>query len=138
MWADPDRLQQIFWNLLSNAVKFTPSGGRVEVTHRSGGTATARRVADTGEGIAPAFLPRVFERFRQADGSSTRRTADWASGSRSSATSPSCTAADGGRERRRRAGLDIHGHVRLRAAPGAAAQGHDRRWGQGSVPKVGS
>ena len=72
VWADHDRLQQVFWNLLSNAVKFTASGGRVEVRMRLEGSSVRVDVADTGIGIAPAFLPHVFERFRQADGSSTR------------------------------------------------------------------
>ena len=72
MWADHDRLQQVFWNLLSNAVKFTPSGGRVDVRMHTEGADVRVDVADTGNGIAPAFLPHVFERFRQADGSSTR------------------------------------------------------------------
>jgi signal transduction histidine kinase/ActR/RegA family two-component response regulator len=74
--GDPDRLQQVVWNLLSNAVKFTPPGGRVsvEVAHVPGpdGGLAELVVSDTGEGIAPDFLPHVFERFRQADGSSTR------------------------------------------------------------------
>jgi signal transduction histidine kinase/ActR/RegA family two-component response regulator len=72
IYAAPDRLQQIVWNLLSNAIKFTPAGGRVDLaTNR---TATDARIAvhDTGKGIAPSFLPHVFERFRQADSSSTR------------------------------------------------------------------
>ena len=72
LWADHDRLQQVFWNLLSNAVKFTPAGGRVEVSMRAEGTDVGVSVRDTGAGISPAFLPHVFERFRQADGSSTR------------------------------------------------------------------
>jgi len=73
MRGDPDRLQQIAWNLLANAVKFTPSGGVVTVTvSQSSGTLTLT-VADNGEGIAPEFLPLVFERFRQADPSATRR-----------------------------------------------------------------
>jgi PAS domain S-box-containing protein len=71
--ADPDRLQQVMWNLLSNAVKFTPAGGRVEVELRRDGARTALRVSDTGEGIAPEFLPHVFERFRQADMGTTRQ-----------------------------------------------------------------
>ena len=72
VWADHDRLQQVFWNLLSNAVKFTSSGGRVEVAMTTEGSEVRVDVADTGNGIAPAFLPHVFERFRQGDGSSTR------------------------------------------------------------------
>ena len=72
IWADHDRMQQVFWNLLSNAVKFTSSGGRVEVRMNAEGTDVRVDVIDTGNGISPAFLPHVFERFRQADGSSTR------------------------------------------------------------------
>ncbi len=72
IWADHDRMQQVFWNLLSNAVKFTSSGGRVEVRMQTEGTDVRVDVVDTGNGISAAFLPHVFERFRQADGSSTR------------------------------------------------------------------
>ena len=72
VWADHDRLQQVFWNLLSNAVKFTSAGGRVEVRMEVQGSDVRTDVIDTGHGIARAFLPHVFERFRQADGSSTR------------------------------------------------------------------
>ena len=72
VWADHDRMQQVFWNLLSNAVKFTSSGGRVEVRMQTEGSDVRVDVIDTGTGIAPAFLPHVFERFRQGDGSSTR------------------------------------------------------------------
>ena len=71
--ADGDRLQQVVSNLISNAIKFTPSAGRVDVTLRVEGTNAVIHVRDTGCGIAPLFLPHVFERFRQADGSSTRR-----------------------------------------------------------------
>jgi signal transduction histidine kinase len=71
--CDPDRIEQAVSNLLNNAVKFTPKGGRLFVqTLRQEGGVTLR-VRDTGVGIAPAFLPYVFERFRQADQSSTRR-----------------------------------------------------------------
>ncbi|HEY5934083.1 MAG TPA: response regulator [Kofleriaceae bacterium] len=63
--ADPNRLQQIAWNLLTNAVKFTPEGGRIEVTLERVDSAAQLTVADHGIGIAPEFLPHVFERFRQ-------------------------------------------------------------------------
>ena len=70
----PGRLQQVVWNLLSNAVKFTPKGGVVQVVAASGDDShVAIVVSDTGIGIAPTFLPHVFERFRQADASTTRR-----------------------------------------------------------------
>jgi signal transduction histidine kinase/ActR/RegA family two-component response regulator len=71
--ADADRLQQVVWNLLSNAVKFTPTGGRVRFHVAKDGASIVLSVTDTGEGIAPEFLPHVFELFRQADGSTTRR-----------------------------------------------------------------
>ena len=70
--GDRDRLQQIVWNLLSNAVKFTPAGGHITVTTRERGAAYEIEVRDTGMGLAPEFLPYVFDRFRQADGSTTR------------------------------------------------------------------
>jgi signal transduction histidine kinase len=71
--GDAHRLQQVFWNLLSNAVKFTPKGGRVSVSLEQTGSHFEVRVADSGEGIDAAFLPHVFERFRQADASTSRR-----------------------------------------------------------------
>jgi CheY-like chemotaxis protein len=71
--GDPDRLQQIVWNLLSNAVKFTPAGGRVSVTLSRAGAIDTLVVSDTGQGIDRAFLPHVFDTFRQADASSTRQ-----------------------------------------------------------------
>ncbi|MDX6306762.1 MAG: hypothetical protein QOI77_3731 [Blastocatellia bacterium] len=70
--GDRARLEQVFWNLLHNAIKFSPAGGRVEVDASANQTETTVRVQDTGQGIAPEFLPFVFERFRQADGSKTR------------------------------------------------------------------
>ena len=66
------RLQQIIWNLLSNAVKFTPRNGRITVESRVNGSHLEVIVTDTGEGIAPEFLPHIFERFRQADSSAKR------------------------------------------------------------------
>ena len=70
--GDAHRLQQIVWNLLSNAVKFTPKGGRVRVMLHVRDAFVEVTVADTGLGITPEFLPHVFERFRQADGGTTR------------------------------------------------------------------
>jgi signal transduction histidine kinase/ActR/RegA family two-component response regulator len=72
--ADPDRLQQAIGNLLSNAVKFTDAGGRIVVGLREDGGFTELTVEDTGQGIGPELLPHVFDRFRQADNSSMRRT----------------------------------------------------------------
>jgi PAS domain S-box-containing protein len=71
--GDASRLQQVVWNLLSNAVKFTPKDGRIEVSLGRVDSRVEVSVRDTGEGIEPEFLPYVFERFRQADGSKTRR-----------------------------------------------------------------
>jgi CheY-like chemotaxis protein len=70
--GDPTRLQQVVWNLLSNAVKFTPKGGRVQITLQRVDSAMELSVSDSGRGIAPEFLPHVFERFRQAEGGTTR------------------------------------------------------------------
>ncbi len=70
--GDPARLQQIVWNLLSNAIKFTPKGGRVEVVLERVSSHVEISVTDTGQGIKPEFLPYVFDRFRQADASTTR------------------------------------------------------------------
>lgn len=70
--GDQNRLQQVVWNLLSNAIKFTPGGGRVEVELRQIDSQVEVIVSDTGIGIKAAFLPYAFERFRQADGSTTR------------------------------------------------------------------
>lgn len=71
--ADADRLQQIVWNLLTNAVKFTPRGGRVTVATAASGDEVEISVADSGQGISPEFLSRMFDRFQQQDASTTRR-----------------------------------------------------------------
>jgi signal transduction histidine kinase/CheY-like chemotaxis protein len=71
--ADPGRLQQVLWNLLANAVKFTPSGGSVQVLLGRDGNDAVIRVIDSGIGIAPDFLPYVFDRFRQQDASISRQ-----------------------------------------------------------------
>jgi PAS domain S-box-containing protein len=71
--GDPNRLQQVFWNLLSNAIKFTPKGGRVQVLLERVDSHVEVTVIDTGEGISPDFLPYIFDRFQQADASTTRR-----------------------------------------------------------------
>ena len=70
--GDSDRLQQVIWNVLSNAAKFTPAGGKVEISVGQNNAHVEIKVKDTGPGIDPNFLPHVFERFRQADGSTTR------------------------------------------------------------------
>jgi signal transduction histidine kinase/ActR/RegA family two-component response regulator len=70
--GDPERLQQVLWNLLSNAVKFTSAGGLVEVKLEQTDSRAEITIRDTGIGIDPQFLPHVFDRFRQADSSSTR------------------------------------------------------------------
>jgi len=71
--GDQDRLQQVIWNLLSNALKFTEAGGSIDVRLALNGRFARIVIADTGHGISPEFLPHVFERFRQADASSSRR-----------------------------------------------------------------
>ena len=73
--GDANRLQQVVWNLLTNAIKFTPRGGQIQIILERINSHLELSVSDTGEGIAPKFLPHIFERFRQADGSTTRRHA---------------------------------------------------------------
>ena len=70
--GDPVRLQQVVWNLLSNAIKFTPRGGRVQIRSERVNSHLEVVVSDTGQGIAPEFLPHVFDRFRQADQKTSR------------------------------------------------------------------
>ncbi|HSU82337.1 MAG TPA: ATP-binding protein, partial [Thermoanaerobaculia bacterium] len=72
--GDPDRLRQVVWNLLSNAIKFTPAGGTVRVELARKDDSVEVRVSDTGQGFAPELTPYLFDRFRQADGSITRRS----------------------------------------------------------------
>ncbi|HEY2963296.1 MAG TPA: MASE1 domain-containing protein [Pyrinomonadaceae bacterium] len=71
--ADVERLQQVFWNLLANAVKFTPARGAIDVHLRREDSQAEIRIEDSGPGVPAEFLPRIFERFSQADGSSTRK-----------------------------------------------------------------
>jgi len=71
--GDAGRLEQVIWNLLANAIKFTPDGGRVDIFVTPLKDHVEIRVVDTGQGISPDFLPHVFDRFRQADGATTRR-----------------------------------------------------------------
>jgi signal transduction histidine kinase len=71
--VDAARLQQILWNLVSNAIKFTPRGGDIGLAVEVSDGDLVIEVRDSGEGIAPDFLPHVFERFRQADAGVTRR-----------------------------------------------------------------
>jgi CheY-like chemotaxis protein len=70
--GDGGRLRQVVWHLLANAIKFTPRGGRIDITVEAVGDEARLTVSDSGRGIDPAFLPRIFERFTQADGSPTR------------------------------------------------------------------
>jgi PAS domain S-box-containing protein len=72
--GDAGRLQQVLWNLLSNAVKFTARGGRIHVTIRRADSLVEIEIADTGKGITPDFLPRVFDRFTQQEASNSRKT----------------------------------------------------------------
>lgn len=71
--GDPDRLQQVVWNLLSNAIKFTPRGGEVRISLQRVASQARISVSDTGQGIAPSFLPYMFDLFRQADSTITRK-----------------------------------------------------------------
>ena len=73
VWADPARLQQVMWNLLSNATKFTPEGGRIDVSLHVQAEHLVTEVTDNGAGITADFLPFIFDRFRQADASTSRR-----------------------------------------------------------------
>jgi signal transduction histidine kinase/CheY-like chemotaxis protein len=74
IWADADRVQQVIWNLLSNAIKFTPPRGAIELSVSHSENLARIVVRDNGRGMSPEFLPHVFNRFEQADASSTRNT----------------------------------------------------------------
>ncbi|NJM05316.1 HAMP domain-containing histidine kinase [Candidatus Gracilibacteria bacterium] len=91
--GDANRLQQIVWNLLSNAVKFTPSGGAIIIELKRRVALVQLSVRDTGQGIPTDFLPFVFDRFRQADGTTHRAHGGLGLGLASCATLSSCTAA---------------------------------------------
>ena len=71
--GDPTRLQQVAWNLISNALKFTPAQGQVRVSTRYSAERVSLEISDDGQGIAPEVIDHIFDRFRQADGSTTRR-----------------------------------------------------------------
>jgi signal transduction histidine kinase len=71
--GDANRLQQVVWNLLGNAIKFTPAGGHIQVTVERDGDQLQLQVVDSGQGIPPDFLPYIFDRFSQADGTTTRK-----------------------------------------------------------------
>jgi CheY-like chemotaxis protein len=73
MRGDAGRLQQVLWNLLANAVKFTPQGGTVTIALTRSDSQVTVEISDDGEGMDPLFLPQIFDRFRQADASSSRR-----------------------------------------------------------------
>lgn len=71
--VDPDRMQQVIWNLLANAIKFTPEGGKVRIVAEQVGSAIEIAVTDNGDGIPSDILPRIFDRFRQGDASTSRK-----------------------------------------------------------------
>ena len=119
---DPNRFQQVIWNLVQNAVKFTPAGGAVEVRLRYLNGQAEIEVIDTGIGIAPEFLPFVFDRFRQANGSITRKHGGLGLGLaivRSLVEMHGGTV--GGRERRPRPRLDFQNHAPAAASGRASA-----------------
>ncbi|HEX8294216.1 MAG TPA: ATP-binding protein, partial [Pyrinomonadaceae bacterium] len=129
--GDRTRLVQVFWNLLHNAVKFSPEGGRVRV--RVGGADGAARVEveDEGSGIAPEFLPHVFERFRQADMATTRAHGGLGLGL---ALVKSFVEAHGGSVRAESAGPDRGSRFTV-ALPAAEADGARRPAGDPAPPE---
>jgi signal transduction histidine kinase len=110
--ADAARLQQVIWNLLSNGIKFTPKGGHVSVKVERTDSMAEITVADTGEGIPGEFLPYVFDRFKQADGSITRKACRLGVGTGDSATPDGIAwRHDSGRQRGRRTRGHFQGSV---------------------------
>ncbi len=126
--GDPDRLQQVVWNLLANAVKFTGRGGRVQIRLERVNSHVEIVVSDTGEGIAPSFLPYVFERFRQADAAITRKTGGLGLGL---AIVRHIVEMHGGRGRGRQ-----RGRGEGRDLPGPAAADDRARWGVAGTPRA--
>jgi CheY-like chemotaxis protein len=115
--ADPARLQQVLWNLVKNAVKFTPEAGTIRVTTRAEGGRLEVEVADTGVGIEPSALPRIFNAFEQADDATARRFGGLGLGL---AISRSIAEAHGGTLTASSAGKD-HGATLLLELPAAQA-----------------
>ena len=134
--GDAHRLQQVVWNLLSNAIKFTPKGGRVQLALERVDSSLRIAVTDTGPGIAPDFLPHLFERFKQADGATTRAHGGLGLGSGPRAGDlPSHRGAARRNHRRREQGAGHGRHVRraasvlseLRRAQGVSGSARRRR-----------
>ncbi len=122
LWADGARLQQVVWNLVNNAVKFTPPGGRVTVTARHEDPTLVIRVIDSGIGIDPAVLPRVFDAFWQAEAGTTRRFGGLGLGL---AVARTLVELHGGRIEARSEGLDRGAtfEIRLPVSPVSASGG---------------
>ena len=116
--ADPGRLQQIIWNLMSNAIKFTPMHGRVTVAVEQSDFAVRITVSDSGQGISRDFLPFVFDRFRQADSTSTRLHGGLGLGLDRAAPGRAARWLGEGRQPGRGQGRDVHGDA---AAAGVRA-----------------
>jgi len=131
--GDAQRLQQIVWNLVSNAIKFNREGGSVHVTLARAGERAVLSVADTGRGIDPVFLPHVFERFRQADSTSTRSYGGLGLGL---AIVRQLTELHGGSVRAESDGVDRGARftIELRLAPGAETEHKATR---GAIAAVG-
>ncbi len=111
MMGDPDRLQQIVWNLLVNAVKFTEPGGTVTVGISDSQGLLTLTVTDTGEGITAEFLPQIFERFRQADPSASRRHGGLGIGLSLVRQLVELHGGPDCRQERAARGIDLHRHV---------------------------